>query len=145
MGWASGDEIFDPVAQALIDLGADATTKRRVLGTLIDKLQDNDWDTESESLERFWVDPVIVQAFYEHGVGNRISNGPQGTIGYDAKTNEWTLTCDGGQDSCGGIGRSDGSTAAGHDELVVAWAQHEKEWHGGGGIVATDMLIGEAT
>lgn len=69
MGWASAGEIFDPVAQALIDLGADEQTKRRVLGTLIDKLQDGDWDTEDESLAEFADDPVIVALFAERGVG----------------------------------------------------------------------------
>jgi hypothetical protein len=40
MGRASARAIFDPVAQALIDLGADEDLKRRVLGPLIEKLQD---------------------------------------------------------------------------------------------------------
>jgi hypothetical protein len=69
MGWASGGDIFDPVARALVDLGADDDTKRRVLGPLIDKLQDNDWDTEDESLYEFSGDPVIVALFAERGIG----------------------------------------------------------------------------
>jgi hypothetical protein len=69
MGWASAGDIFDPVAQALIDLNADEETKRRVLGPLIDKLQDGDWDTEYVSLEQFSDDSVIVALFNERGVG----------------------------------------------------------------------------
>ncbi|HZN71225.1 MAG TPA: hypothetical protein VFC00_06025 [Micromonosporaceae bacterium] len=65
MGWASAGGIFDPVAQALIDLDADEATKRRVLGPLIEKLQDGDWDTEHESLQRFQDDQVIVAIFAE--------------------------------------------------------------------------------
>lgn len=68
MGWASAGYIFDPVAQALVDLNADEATKRRVLGALIAQLQDGDWDTEFESLQRFTDDPVIVAIFAEHGV-----------------------------------------------------------------------------
>jgi hypothetical protein len=68
MGWSSANEIFNPVARSLIDAGADDTTKRKVLGDLIDRLQDGDWDTEDESLEDFLDDPAIVQAFADHNV-----------------------------------------------------------------------------
>jgi hypothetical protein len=78
VGWASASEIFDPVARALIDLGADAPTKRKVLGTLLGKLRDEDWDTADESLDEFRDDPVIVQIFYEQGVGNSAGNWPVG-------------------------------------------------------------------
>lgn len=68
MGWNTGGDIFDPVARALVDLGADEKTKRTVLGKLIDTLQANDWDTEDESLYAFRDDPVIVDLFHEAGV-----------------------------------------------------------------------------
>jgi hypothetical protein len=68
MGWSSANEIFNPVARALIDTGADDTTKRKVLGSLIGGLQDGDWDTEDESLEDFLDDPAIVAAFADHDV-----------------------------------------------------------------------------
>lgn len=68
MGWASAGEIFDPIAHGLIEAGASEDIKRRVLGPLIVKLQNDDWDTESESLEEFRDDPVIVAIFREHGV-----------------------------------------------------------------------------
>lgn len=141
MGWASASEIFDPVAHALIDLGADADTKRQVLGTLIGKLQDLDWDTEDESLEEFRHDPVIVQLFYEHSVGNKTGDWPEGVIGYDQAANEWTLTCDGGRGAHGEVGRGAGDSALEHDRLVRLWASHEAEAHEGDGQVAEHMLL----
>jgi hypothetical protein len=69
MGWASADSIFDPVAAALIEAGATDDLKRKTLGRLISSLQENDWDTEDESLERFKDDPAIVAAFADNGVG----------------------------------------------------------------------------
>lgn len=68
MGWSSANEIFDPVAQVLIDLGADDKTKTTILGRLIVGLQEGDWDTEDESLDKFRRDPAIVAAFAAHGV-----------------------------------------------------------------------------
>lgn len=68
MGWASGGRIFDRVAAALIKADADDDVKRTTLGTLIDALQDGDWDTETESLIEFQNDPVILALFAEHGI-----------------------------------------------------------------------------
>ena len=68
MGWASGGEIFDCVAKALIDAEASDDIKRNALGRLIGSLQDGDWDTEDESLERFKDDQVIVELFRERGI-----------------------------------------------------------------------------
>jgi hypothetical protein len=68
MGWSSAGAIFDPVAQAMIDLNAPAEMKLRVLGALIGALQDGDWDTEDESLNQFLDDPAIVEAFRQHGI-----------------------------------------------------------------------------
>ncbi|MFI0236357.1 hypothetical protein [Streptomyces sp. NPDC016845] len=68
MGWNSAHRIFDPVAKALIETGADDDTKRKVLGDLIGELQEGDWDTGDESLEDFLDDPAIVSAFADHNV-----------------------------------------------------------------------------
>ncbi|WP_372352663.1 hypothetical protein [Streptomyces sp. KL116D] len=68
MGWSSANSIFDPVAKALVETGADDDTKRKVLGDLIHELQDGDWDTEDESLEDFLDDPAIVSAFADRNV-----------------------------------------------------------------------------
>lgn len=68
MGWASAGAIFDPIAQALIDHGASDELKLLICDKLIGVLQEGDWDTEGESLWQFEDDPVIVQAFRNHGV-----------------------------------------------------------------------------
>lgn len=69
MGWGSaGYRIFDPVAQALVEVNAPEEVKRRVLGDLFAVLTEEDWDTEYDSLLRFQDDPVIVAVFAEHGV-----------------------------------------------------------------------------
>ncbi|MFJ8146592.1 hypothetical protein ACIQ6R_16195 [Streptomyces sp. NPDC096048] len=68
MGWNSANRIFDPVARALINTGADDNTKRKVLGDLIGELQEGDWDTGDESLEDFLDDPAIVAAFHDRNV-----------------------------------------------------------------------------
>lgn len=69
MGWGSaGSKFFDPVAVALIELGAPDQVKERVLGQLIANLQAEDWDTELDSLQDFRDDPAIVRAFAKHGV-----------------------------------------------------------------------------
>lgn len=146
MGWASAGDIFDPVAQALIELDADERTKRSVLGPLIDALQEGDWDTEDESLEQFRADPVIVSIFYSRGVGNETdSTGPDyvwSVIDYEPEPDEWTLTCVAGDGTgCGHLRRTAGDEA-GHDQLVRAAAAHDKEEHGGSGVADKSMLIG---
>ncbi|MEW2351465.1 hypothetical protein AB0904_27830 [Streptomyces sp. NPDC006684] len=68
MGWSSANRIFNPIARALQDAHVPAESRRKILGDLIDGLQDGDWDTEDESLEDFLDDPAIVSAFADHGV-----------------------------------------------------------------------------
>lgn len=138
MGWASASEIFDPIAQALIDLNANPATKRRVLGTLISTLRANDWDTEDESLDEFRHDAEIVAIFYEQGVGNKFEgDDADGTLDYDAHRNRWILSCS----RCGHFDTGDGSSAEEHDRLVRQWADHEASDHDGDGNVNDWMLI----
>jgi len=68
MGWNSGNDIFDPVAEALVETDADDVVLRHALSILIGVLQSEDWDTEYESLERFANYPPVVAAFREHGI-----------------------------------------------------------------------------
>lgn len=63
-----GDEVFDPVADKLIELGVDPIVRREVCSVLIDALQQVGWDTEYESMQRYMNDLAIVAAFVEHGV-----------------------------------------------------------------------------
>lgn len=139
MGWGSAGAIFDPIAQALIDLGADDRIKRGVLGPLIGRLQDEDWDTEDESLDAFADDPVIVELFHQAGVGTRLwSRLAEGGLGWTG--DGWELGCDSRH---GYLAAADG-TPAGHDELVRLWAEHERDHHGGDGTVQTAALINKA-
>jgi len=68
MGWASAGAIFDKVADGLIAANASDEIKHRVLSDLVKALQDEDWDTEYESLDKYADDPMIVAVFAEHGV-----------------------------------------------------------------------------
>lgn len=140
MGWGSAGSIFDPIAQALIDLDAPPEMKRGVLGPLIDRLRAEDWDTCDESLDEFRDDPVIVSIFYDRGVGNDLygNAGPDGDLDIIGDR-YWTLNCGG----CGQIGKLD-QTIEGHDALVRQWAVHDHEVHGGDGKVNERMLIGGA-
>lgn len=138
MGWASASGIFDPVAQALIDLDAPADMKRKVLGTLLRTLRDNDWDTYDESREEFRDDPVVMSVFAEHDCYRPLGgwHSPEGTIGFDSRRHKWTLDCS----ACGLLGTRP-ETAAGHDELIRMWVEHERDRHDGDGVVPQDMLI----
>ena len=80
MGWASGGDIFDPVADKLIDLGVEDQIKTQVLSTLIECLRNRDWDTEEESLGSYDDDPAIVEAFRRNGIVLRCAEegGPDG-------------------------------------------------------------------
>lgn len=136
MGWASAGDIFDPVAQALVDLGADRDTKWRVLGTLIDKLQDGDWDTEDESWEEFRHDPDIVALFGQRGIRSKFEEPVLGDLDYHPGRDEWVLVCD----VCGTLDAGDGRSVDERDRLVRLWAQHGADRHDGDGEVDTWML-----
>lgn len=138
MGWASAGGIFDPVAQALIDLEASDEIKRGVLGALITALQEGDWDTEDESYHEFRDDPMIVALFVERGVYDRIDGSPEGILSVDwDEPAVWVLSCE----KCGELDQSLALDAVGHDELVRFWASHEREKHDGDGEVQDWMFL----
>lgn len=72
MGWNSANEIFDPVATMVVKaVEAKAIAEKdaqKLLSTLIGKLQEMDWDTESESLDDFADHAFVVAAFEENGI-----------------------------------------------------------------------------
>jgi hypothetical protein len=139
MGWSRGSDIFDPVARELIACGADRHTKFRVLGTLLDKMLDADWDCADESLDEFRNDPDIVALFTTRCIAGKIDDGV-GDLDYDARKDPWVLTCD----PCGTLGSGDGSSAAEHDRLVRVWIRHRADVHGDDGRFDEDtwrMLI----
>jgi hypothetical protein len=56
------------IADALIEAEASDELKEKVLGELIGNLQQEDWDTELDSLQSYLDDPAIVRAFASNGV-----------------------------------------------------------------------------
>ncbi|MGW1267559.1 hypothetical protein [Streptomyces sp. NPDC002491] len=69
MGFGSaGLTFFDPVARALIEAGASDELKEKTLTKLIADLQEEDWDTELDSLQLFLDDPAIVRAFANNDI-----------------------------------------------------------------------------
>jgi hypothetical protein len=63
MGWGSAYSLFNTIADALIEAGASDEVKERALTKVIQALQDEDWDTELDSLQSYRHDPAIVRAF----------------------------------------------------------------------------------
>lgn len=53
MGWGSAGSIFDSVADALVDAKANPQVITDTCVKLIRELEDGDWDTQDESLERY--------------------------------------------------------------------------------------------
>lgn len=80
MGWASAGNYFEPVANALIECGADDDTRYKICKALISALQDGDWDTAAESLGLYSQDEAIVQAFRDCNIliecGAEFNEGP---------------------------------------------------------------------
>jgi hypothetical protein len=57
MGWCSGTEIFDKVAQTVIDIGLSKPKQRAILEALRDAMVQHDWDCQDDS--DFSSDPLI--------------------------------------------------------------------------------------
>ncbi|MCI3277598.1 hypothetical protein [Streptomyces cylindrosporus] len=69
MGWGSaGSKFIDPVARALQEAGASDELKEKTLTPMIANLQEEDWDTELDSLQLFLDDPGVVRAFANNGI-----------------------------------------------------------------------------
>lgn len=63
MGWCSGTGVFDPVVKTVIEETFDERVKRAVLKSLIEALQNHDWDCESDS--EYYDHPLIQSLFRE--------------------------------------------------------------------------------
>jgi hypothetical protein len=68
MGWASGNEVFELVADALVEAGASDDVKQAVCSALIGALRIRGWDTAAESMGLYADDKAIRAAFREHGI-----------------------------------------------------------------------------
>lgn len=118
MGWASGGQIFDLVAGALIEAGADDDLLGRVCYQLAEALTAQDWDTVDESVDAFRGHPAVTNALRRANRRNYIDAEPyeaDAILDYDQHADEWVLHI--GADEAG---RAPG-TAEGHDLLVEMW------------------------
>lgn len=68
MGWGSAYSLFNTVANALIEAEASDDIKERALTKIIARLQEEDWDTELDSLQSYLDDPAIVRACANNGI-----------------------------------------------------------------------------
>lgn len=68
MGWGSAYSLFNTVADALIEASASDEVKERTLTRVIASLQQEDWDTELDSLQSYLDDPAIVRAFANNDI-----------------------------------------------------------------------------
>lgn len=68
MGNNTANEIYDPTIRALLDAGVSESVIATVSDNLIERLQNEDWGTEEESLREFAEYPVIVRSFERRGV-----------------------------------------------------------------------------
>lgn len=119
MGWSSGGDVFNAVAQALIDGGASDELKRRVCEALAEELADADWDYVEESLERFAHDPVVTDALNRSSARSMQTSDDDVSyvIVYDAPLGVWQLMPQGEN----GVVHERPGTVAGHNELVDLW------------------------
>ena len=61
MGWCSGTNIFDPVVKTILHEQVDDLVKIKIIKSLVQSLQDSDWDCESDS--DYWKHPLVRTAF----------------------------------------------------------------------------------
>lgn len=138
MGWAAGTEVFNRTARAFIDASSvddDATDP--VLTALAEALTDAGWDTVDESVTEFRDWPEIVAVLCRVMGDRDVAGRFLGTIGFDDGLNQWALSCP----EHGELGRGDGDSVEAHDLLVREWAAHDRDHHGGDGVVDVAALI----
>lgn len=61
MGWCSGTDVFDTMANFVLNSDASGDAKYEVLLALADVLEDHDWDCQGESGHRG--DPIVQRVF----------------------------------------------------------------------------------
>ncbi len=115
MGWGSAGQIFDMVADALIDAGTSDQHLGRVCYVLAKALCDQDWDTIDASIGGFEDYPVVVEALRRAGGWWYLDEERDEIMEYDEDVNQWVLMVSGLEQ-----GQAPG-TVAGHDELVRLW------------------------
>lgn len=116
MGWGSAGQIFDDVAQGLIEAGASDEILDKVCYRLAKSLTDQDWDTVDESIDEFRGHPVVQNALRRANGWTYIGEYDEAMLEFDPKAEEWILT----EQGKGEVARRPG-TMEGHNELVELW------------------------
>jgi hypothetical protein len=68
MGWGSGYLVFNEMADKVLASNATEEVKEQILGDLIVSLQNQDWDTEMDSLQDYLHNPLVVRVFARHDI-----------------------------------------------------------------------------
>jgi hypothetical protein len=149
MGWSGAHDIFNGVADVLIQTGVNSEAIRLTLLRLIRELQARDWDTEDESLDQFRDHPLIVSVFYAAEVGDSLDSlsaqRVTGRISSSMEPAAWLLSCE-GPDGCGPVFQrlwsgSRADVARQHNEVLQAWADHDTTRHGAVGAEVDDWRL----
>jgi hypothetical protein len=61
MGWCSGTEIFDQIAEVV--LSDKPMDKKATIKAMIEALENGDWDCQGDSA--YWDHPIVKEAFRE--------------------------------------------------------------------------------
>jgi hypothetical protein len=97
MGWASAGQIFDPVAQALVDADAPDETITTVCAALIRQLMEGDWDTLDESIGVFGDQPAVMAAFAKEAPDWMPDDYEPAALHPAAEAAAWRLLLDGAE------------------------------------------------
>ena len=62
MGWASGSDVMYDIIYALQKEIDDSSKRQRIYSIIIEALEGNDWDTQTECL---WIDPAFDEALFQ--------------------------------------------------------------------------------
>lgn len=63
MGWSSGSDVFDHVVSSFIESNISRKIKLEIIVSLIESLEDQDWDCQLES--KYITDSTVMAAFKE--------------------------------------------------------------------------------
>lgn len=137
MPLTEGNDVFNRQATEYLREDLNPNVLYRLTFTLIDSLQQQDWQTEADSLDQFRTSLPIVAAFYNNGVNNSVDEIDSAHLEYDPDAREWSLVCN----NCHTNVARAPLTAAGHDQLLHTWSAHDIGEHGGEGKLGWDDMF----
>lgn len=63
MGWCSGTDIFDRIAEKVLGSELPEKSQLEIIDTLVDALEDGDWDCQSDS--DYFEHPIVQRVMRE--------------------------------------------------------------------------------